>query len=164
MHAHAILHTRQAEPPKQIKSLLMPFHLKNIHCGVDPQLLRFDLSSVTECLVIVLLEVDVYALRQCFGTERRNNSRKDQRTRSSLQQLCSSKSKATSPLDTYGSVLSPAFSPSPSAVRSWPRSWRLEASVWSEAKENTSQLGSTQESPCQLVLSLALSLTFRPLR
>jgi hypothetical protein len=103
MHAHAILHTRQAEPPKQIKSLVLPFSVRNIQWGTEPQLVRFDVSSAAECLVLVLLEVDVNAIRRCFGTERRNNSRKDQRTRASLQQHCS---KTRAALDTYGSVLS----------------------------------------------------------
>jgi hypothetical protein len=101
MHAHAILHTRQAEPPKPIKSLVIPFQLKNIQ-WVDHRLLRFDISAMVDCAVIVLLDFNVNALRQCFGTERSNN-RSFLKTRASLQSHCL-KSKKNSHLDTYSAV------------------------------------------------------------
>jgi hypothetical protein len=101
MHAHAILHTRQAEPPKPIKSLVIPFQLKNIR-WMEPRLLRFDLSAMADCAVTVLLDIDVHSIRQCFGTERSTN-RSFLRTQASLQSHCL---KSKKNLDTYSSVLS----------------------------------------------------------
>lgn len=101
MHAHAILHTRQAEPPKPIKSLVMPFRFQNIQ-WLDPHLLRLDLTTLVDCSVMILLDVDIQAIRNYFGTDR-NINRNFLRIRSLLHAHCL-KAKKSSQLDTFTNV------------------------------------------------------------
>jgi hypothetical protein len=85
-HAQAIIHTRQAEPPRAIRSLFMPFQFNKLRC-IDSNLLGLSLFTCVDCLVLVLVDFDVGGLRQCFGNDRTSN-KLYQKTKSLLHETC----------------------------------------------------------------------------
>lgn len=89
-HIHAIIHTRQANPPKPIKSMYLPFSIDSITLHYDssnntssyyPQQMQYlekriesTIWTTNRCMVIFLLELQVHRLKQLLKVRNNTNS------------------------------------------------------------------------------------------
>lgn len=80
----------------------MPYQFKKLK-WIESSFLMFNIYSIVDCFVIVLVDVNVNTLRECFASERISN-RLFQKTKNSLQQLCL-KNRKSNQLDKFCLVL-----------------------------------------------------------